>query len=501
MKKITTLLFISFAIAVHAQQVNLFSHSFYKPMVYNPAFTGYEENVTNVLLVSHSQWVDFKGAPRFIMLLADGSMMEKKMGIGLGLVSDRKGLVNRTVITPSYSYRLTINDNTHLMFGIALNIIDQTIDYSKALVENFNDPTLFTGMEHTTGVDGNAGLAFVWKDLELGAAVPQLIGNKMKYVDNTNVRAYYTQVRHYMGSVKYRFFISKEKGIAIVPQAGGRFIPNAPFQYEGNINLDWKDKFWIGAAYKSNYALGANVGILLYKQLYVGYSYDFIIGNIGKYSGMSSELLLNFKFGKNKKPEPASEIHEVAKEAPETKTIQDSVNVKRIDSLAMELKKNQDKLQALNRKLDEQSKIQADQLQQLQEQQEQQQQQQVLTKVVPNNENQNRAIIAKTTERVVKNHIAFVTNNVKDFKDVNNNLPKKGFYIVVGTFFYRDFAIAETKRFINRGFKNTSRLFNEQKQYNNVYIARVNTEEDALKKVKEAKAAGVKDIWVQVLIE
>ena len=94
-------------------------------------------------------------------------------------------------------------------------------------------------------------------------------------------------MRHYIGYLKYKFYIEKgkakekETGISIVPQAIVRIVPNAPIQYDGIVNFDWKDKFWVGVTYKSSYAVAANVGMRIMKQFYVGYSYDFAIGNIG----------------------------------------------------------------------------------------------------------------------------------------------------------------------------------------------------------------------------
>jgi len=288
-----------------------------------------------------------------------------------------------------------------------------------------------------------------------------------------------------MGSLKYKLFISKENGISMSPQGLVRFVSNTPFQYDGNINFDWKDKFWIGATYKSNYAVGANAGICLHKQFYVGYSYDFIIGDIGNYSGMSHELLLNFKFGRNKKTESVP-VPEVIKEIPEDRILENGAYAKRMDSLAVELKKSQAKIQALSDKLDQQAKIQS-----------QVQQQQIPTQVVPAEGNK----VVENTQGVIENGVSFVTGNVKDFKDANNNIPKKGLYIVVGTFFYRDFAVAEVKRFIDRGHKNTSYIFHEEKQYNYVYLMKVNSREEVFEKMKEAKAAGINDLWIQVLTE
>ncbi|MDP1744536.1 MAG: type IX secretion system membrane protein PorP/SprF, partial [Bacteroidota bacterium] len=294
-KGFTIVLFVFICSFAGAQQIGMYSHYFYKPLVYNPAFTGSSDD-PNATIISRSQWTDFTNAPQLTVFTVDGNLMDKKVGVGLGLISDRKGITNRVGGHLYYSYRLKLNDDTRLMFGLSAGDIDHTVDFSKELVENSLDPTLYNNSQHKTSFDASLGLAFTWKALEVGAAVPQIIGNKINYVDSTNVRAYYTQARHYMASVKYSFLISEEKGISVAPQALVRFVPQSPFQFDGNINLEWKDKFWIGATYKSDYAVAANVGFCLHKQLCVGYSYDFIIGPIGKYSGMIHEIMVNFKF-------------------------------------------------------------------------------------------------------------------------------------------------------------------------------------------------------------
>jgi type IX secretion system PorP/SprF family membrane protein len=291
----------------NAQQIGMYSHYFYDPMVYNPAFAG-SGDATNATLISRSQWTGFKGGPKLTLFTLDGSLIAKKVGAGLTLISDRKGISNRTGGNLSYSYRLNINDDAHLRFGLSVGIMNHTLDFSGVLVETSIDPILFTDIQRKTTFDGNAGMVLVWKELELSAAIPQLIGNKVNYVDEDNIRLYYTQSRHIMTSLKYKFFIVKDKGISITPQGLVRFVPNAPFQFDGNINLDWKDKFWIGATYKSDYAVSANVGFCLYKRFCLGYSYDIIIGNIGKYSGMAHEIMVNFKFNERKKAEVVEEV-------------------------------------------------------------------------------------------------------------------------------------------------------------------------------------------------
>ncbi|MFY9309981.1 MAG: PorP/SprF family type IX secretion system membrane protein [Bacteroidia bacterium] len=306
MKKIISILFIIFSLpfgegrgGVYAQQLGMYSHYFYKPMLYNPAFAGYD-NTTNALLLHRNQWTDFKGAPRLTIFTMDGSLIDNKVGIGMCLTSDRKGITNRTTGNLSYSYGISLNDDTRILFGLSLGVVYQSLDFSRTQVENNADPNLFSDLQRKTAFDGNAGVAFVWKGLEAGIAVPQIMQNKISYQDYTNVRGYYTMARHYMASVKYKISVAEEKGISIAPQGFVRFVPGAPLQYDGVLTFDWKDKFWLGATYKSGYAVSGNAGFYVHKQLSVGYSYDIVIGSIGSYSGMAHEVMINFKFAQNK---------------------------------------------------------------------------------------------------------------------------------------------------------------------------------------------------------
>jgi type IX secretion system PorP/SprF family membrane protein len=486
MKKIyLALIGLMMAMLSNAQQIGAYSHFFFKPMVYNPAFTG-ADDALNAMIISRSQWTGFKGAPQLNIFTLDGSI-NKKAGLGVQLISDRKGLTNRIGGNVSYSYRLIINDDMHLAFGLSLGVIDQTIDFSKAVTENNTDPTLFNTTEHITSVDANAGLAFTWKGLDIGVAVPQLIGNKMNYVDNTDVRSYYTQARHYMGSVKYKIPVLKDKGLSVIPLALVRFLPNAPLQYDGTLNIDWKDKFWVGATYKNDYAVGLNIGVCIQKQLSVGYSYDFITGKIGNYAGMSHELMVNFKFG-HKKPEPQIVQQPVVTPAPikepENKKLENKAYEERMDSLQRQLKESQDNLRKLSEKLDQQLKAAQQQ-----------------PKPEPPSENRNVEAVEGNVNKVMVEGVWVITNQTNEFKDDQNHEPEKGFYVIVGTFIYRDLAIAETQRFNEKGFKTANWVYYEAKKYNYVFTERSLSKEGALAKAKEIRLAGVKDVWIQELIK
>lgn len=467
-----SLLFVLPCLLVSAQQVEMINHYFYNPIVYNPAFTGYA-GCTNIMLISHNQWTDFTNHPQLNMLTLDKSFKEKKAAIGLEVISDTKGIINRSGGYLSYSYRLILNDDMYLAFGLSVGVIDQTLDYSKVLVETAADPTIFSGSRHQTNYDANAGLAFVWKGLEFGAAVPQYPGNTISYSDNTDVHAYYIQAQHYMGSLKYRFFISEENGISIAPMGFINYVAGAPLQYDMNLNLDWFNKFWVGATYKSDYAVALNLGFCIRKQFYVGYSYDLITGAIGQYSGPSQEIMLNLKFGRDKKivPEPIAEEPVVEKAVVEKPVVEKPVVEKKLsDSLLLKPVTEP----VLQKTLVE--KTPAD------------------------------SLLLKPKEHPVITELPAITEapKVKEkTQELNSDhLAKKGFYVVVGSFYNRDFAQAEVKRLIKAGFKAADWMYFEPTQFNYVFIEREDTKENAnskkevLKSAEAAKAKGIPDMWI-----
>lgn len=465
-----------------SQQIGIYSYEFYKPMISNPAFTGSNESL-NAMLISRSQWINFKNAPQLNIFTLDGMLSNKKIGIGLDLFSDKKGISNKIGGNIYYSYWLKINDNSKLKFGIALGIIDHTLHYSEAIVENPSDPFITGTKQRETSINGNAGLGFIWKKLELGISVPQLLGNTLEYQDNTTGKSYYSLARHYQGSLKYKFLLSENKQISLTPFAMVHFLPNAPFQYDANLNLEWKDKFWIGATFKSDYAVAANVGVCISKKFYVGYSYDFIIGNIGRYSGMSHELMLNFVFGKTTQNNESVPIVSVLP----------SKNKEKADSLQTELEIKENKIIAEQERINDLNK----ELAKLKTENESLKKVPIQTKdSIPNNSNQNSTTIATSLNKTMENGVWVVTNKTSEFKDSNNHLPQKGYYVIVGTFVYKDFAKDEVKRFVQKGYKATDWIYCEPKFYHYVFIAKVSTKEEALKKINEVRSSGVKDAWI-----
>lgn len=519
-------LFLSCALA--AQQVGMYNHYFLKPVVYNPALAGAGDEV-DAMFISRSQWTGFNGAPELNIFSIDGALKQGKVGLGLTLISDTRGINRRKGGNVSYSYRFRISEEAHFLLGLSLGAINQGIDFSKAMAENFSDPTLYMTTQQKTVIDANAGLAFIWKGLELAASAPQLFANRVNYMDNDTIKTYYLHARHYLASLKYKFPLSEEKGLSLAPQFLMRVVPGTPIQFDGNLNLDWKNKLWLGGTYKSSYAIAVNAGVYIHQKLRIGYSYEIITSRVSQYAGISHEIMICYSFsgnsGRIKSKDEAASKEESKREAAQ------------FDSLLNKLTENEDEIAGLNSRIDQQVKAQQQAQQQildLQKKVEQMKQNAAGNTSVNNNPgnpgqfnnqantegntvnnsmannlggntqggaqpsagNQNANAVNQQMSKVMVNDIWLASNPASEHKNADNLNPKPGYYVIVGTFFYRDFAIAEMQRFRANGYQGSNWMYSEPRQFNYIYTNKMASKEEAIAKAKSLQSLGIKDAWV-----
>lgn len=279
----------------YAQQLPLYSQYYFNTFLYNPATTGVTGE-TNAFLIHRSQWTGMPGNPVTNAFTVDGFMNEKNVGLGLNIFNDVQDINERLGIYASYAYRLKIDDDQQVRFGLSLGFLDNRFDFSKAVVKDASDPMMFSQMQRKSALDANLGVSYNWKELRVGIAVPQLLGQRMEF-SNYDTRAFYQLNRHYLGTVSYNYTFNEEQQLAIEPMVMVRWLPHAPFQYDINAMCSWKKMAWLGVSYRSNYAVGVNARVKLFGNLSAGYAYDFIITPLRTSAGISHEFMLGYKFG------------------------------------------------------------------------------------------------------------------------------------------------------------------------------------------------------------
>jgi type IX secretion system PorP/SprF family membrane protein len=488
---------------VNSQQLPFSSQYYSNQFVTNPAFTG-NKGSTNAFLTHRTQWVGIAGSPQTSYFTVDGPIKRDNVGLGITMYSDVTDILSRTGANANYAYKLKINSNSQVTFGIALGIINNKVDFSKAVVLDVNDP-YFTSQQYSrTSLNADFGLGFNLKKLEVGFAMPQILGNQTRYSNNLGLTSAYNMARHFYGSLKYVFDVNSTKGITAYPLVMVRSTSGAPFQYDINGVIDWKKYGWFGVTYHSNYAVALSVGVR-YKNLSLGYAYDLGISKIRKYTGTTSEFLLGYNFGNNDSKDSKEELDILKTKVSELQN-KDSLNTLKIDHLV--------KKDSLNDSLILKLQIQSDsntvEIERLKER---------LGKVngsVTSNADELKkqaeekalieAQLAKLKEKddstkmalkLAESSIPMKTAQTSEFSSQGSDV-KAGFYVIIGAFTSEANAKVFTKDAKKKGYKSAEIIQNKKNQIYEIVIFKTQNREPAIEKLEGIKS-DYPDVWVLTL--
>jgi len=457
----TTALTVITVISANAQQLPLFSQYYYNPFLYNPGFTGTGDQA-NAYLIHRSQWKDMPGAPVTYALTVDGPVKEKKIGLGLSLFNDQVDIFNRTGLYSSYSYRFAINSDHEITAGLSLGVIDNKIDYSRAIVTDVNDPLIYTDNRRKVTIDANFGAAYFWKDLKVGFSIPQLLGNKIKYLEEDK-NIYTLLKRHYILSGQYSIVVSDKNDITALPSVMMRYAKGTPFQFDINANFEWREMVRAGISYRFGYAVGFNIGTRLNKNLTAGYTYEWVTAPIGSVAGGGHEIMLGYSFGK--KADNEEKLREMNDQM-ESAQIQN-------DSLIRTLKKKDiehtDEIEKLKKQLNE-----VDSLSKL-----------------------NRTEIGKDTS---SEHGTgdIRKEKVTDYVEEAGQSIPAGYYVIMGAFKEKENAESLKKSLDRKGIYNPQIIFNSVRGFYYLSVFFTNDEQTA-KDIMEVAKKDEALAWVFVM--
>ncbi len=286
--------FLVFSIASFGQQIPLYNQYHVAPLIYNPSYTGFSDGA-NVALLRNQKWGNY-GEGFVANSLSVGALLkDDKSGIGISLYNDYVGITSKLNAHLLYSYRIQLGEKANLRAGVGAGIVDNRIDFSNAIVTDPNDPTILNTLgDPKTMFDLNGGLNFNYADFRIGVSVPQVLGSKLIYSDAT--QSFYTLERQLVTNVGYSWYLNREKGILINPEALVIYsFPGAPLNYNFNLMFELERIAWIGVAYKSDYAISFNLGLNLIKNLKFGLAYDFQISEVAAYNSRpNGEIMLKY---------------------------------------------------------------------------------------------------------------------------------------------------------------------------------------------------------------
>lgn len=354
---ITTVLLLS--TFVKAQQTPLFSSYIYNPLILSPSYVGSMDQVgqTARLMLAHRyQFAGFEGAPNTSLLALDAPFAKQNMGLGGMLYSDVMGLVRQTGFQLAYSYKLKLSDKTTWHLGLAANIGQQSLNMDAVNAYDMTEAILNTESAQKMYANGTFGTHIEISKFQLGLTIQQIGKSQMLYQNyQSNVNFNYDQPAHFIGFASYKID-TKNGNYGLIPILSARYTQAAQLQYDVILKGHIKNKVYITAGYRSNYALSFGAGAVLNNSITLSYTYDAMVNEASVYAGGGHEFTLGYRFFKGaKSPSNFEErpSNTLTQEQVDSLFEQNIHNIKlKMDSLDQENNGNKDQIIQLNIKVD-----------------------------------------------------------------------------------------------------------------------------------------------------
>lgn len=288
---------------LRAQQNLFYNHYFLNPFLYNPSYiapNGYSE----VYLNYRKQWSGIEGAP------TTGTVslhlpLNYKAGLAFTGYQDKAGLLKTTTGLISFAYQVflgqRVSDQHKIGFGLSAGMTTNSIDGNAA--DNPNDPVI----RSTSLVDGQFGIHYKFRNLNIGFAIPRIFQTQVVAEDDFT-KPGIEQVKNTISSISYTIKLSDR--FAFEPLVTYRTFENQDGQYEavGVFRVD--NIGWLGGAYRPDYGAAAFLGFNIKDKIKVGYAYEFATDQVNVFADGSHEVQLVVRLGKKKFSRPQSLVKE-----------------------------------------------------------------------------------------------------------------------------------------------------------------------------------------------
>lgn len=285
MRKIYIVLIVLLVgLRMSAQQDPQYTQYMYNMSVINPAYAGSNEKASFGLLY-RNQWEGFDGAPKTFSFFGSGYLNDK-IGVGLSVISDKIGPVSESNVYGDLSYTLNLNNNRHLAFGLKAGMTFHNIGLTGLDVVTPGDP-LFSENVNASKLNIGAGFLYYTNKFYIAASMPNIL--ESVHLDINGLK-YGSEYRHYF--ITGGYLVHWSEHVKFKPSFLIKSAWEVPTSFDLNANVLFYDKLEIGASYRLDDSFSGLVNLAIAPNIRIGYAYDAVIPEIGRYAPASHEFLL-----------------------------------------------------------------------------------------------------------------------------------------------------------------------------------------------------------------
>ncbi|HXH19131.1 MAG TPA: type IX secretion system membrane protein PorP/SprF [Chitinophagales bacterium] len=291
---LTLLHFIS--LTSFAQQDPMYSMYMFNGLAVNPAYAGSRERPTVLALYRH-QWAGLEGAPKTAVLVGHSTLLNDKLGLGGSVTSDNISIFNTIRVRADYAYRIKFKKHGKLAIGINVEFTNYRARWSELSLNDINDNAFLSAKESFVSPNFGAGVYYYTNRFYAGASVPHLLNASLsegfKYEGTDSIARQWKHYFYTMGAV-----FSLGKHVKMKPSVLFKYVKNAPFEADFNLNFLIREAFWFGAGYRTGDAVIFMTEYNFAKGIRIGYAYDYTLTELQDYNSGSHEIMIGYEFQK-----------------------------------------------------------------------------------------------------------------------------------------------------------------------------------------------------------
>lgn len=263
----------------------------YNMNLVNPAFAGAHEG-SELGFNIRSQWAGVAGAPETQSVFF-GTPVGRNLGLGVSIINDRTFIESQTSISVDVSYKVKLDLNTDLYFGIKAGANSYNVNTTGITTFGIGaDPSL-NNLDGSFSPNIGAGVYLKANDYFITFSIPRLLTPDRLETLNGQVQLGRNRIHTYF-STGYDFTIGKE--VVFKPSIQLRYINAAPLSIDLTAAFELSDRFEFGANYRLNEGIGGFGIFNLASWVDVGYLYESAFENpISLGSGGTHEVYMKLR--------------------------------------------------------------------------------------------------------------------------------------------------------------------------------------------------------------
>jgi len=301
-KRILLLIVLMGAFFMHSQAQTdpIFTQYMNSIQTVNPAYAGMWQKV-GIQVLARQYYVGQTGAPVTRAVNLYSPVKNENNGIGLDISDDRIGYEKRLTVTADYAYQVRLDWQTYLRLGLKAGFINYENLLTKYKLDPYDTPDVMfmEDVDINFMVSWGIGAMVYNKDYYISFSIPQIINNNFQA--NRNNYSSLAELKY--GYLIGGYIFGKQRQIRFKPSFMFKGAIGGRIQLDLSANVEFRNKFWIGAMYRTNNTVAAVLQLTVMKNVKLGYAVDYSLSQeFRKYQLGTHEIRVVYEYDFYKRP-------------------------------------------------------------------------------------------------------------------------------------------------------------------------------------------------------